>query len=113
VIADLCIGAGIFMTIGYLVPDLPSFSECKYVASVNRIPLFFGIVLYSYEGLPVVLTLRNAMKNPSNFSKRFGVLNVGMIIATMVYLTMGILGYWKYGEGSFDSITLNMGYENM
>jgi proton-coupled amino acid transporter len=101
------------MTIGYLVPDLPSFSERSYVESFDRIPLFFGIVLYSFEGLPVVLTLKNAMKNPSNFSKPFGVLNVGMTIATMVYLTMGILGYWKYGDESFDSITLNIGYGSM
>lgn len=104
---------GIFLTFGYLIPGLPPIADRTYAASPDRLAFFFGIALFAFEGIALVLPLKNAMKVPQNFSKALGVLNVGMVIATSVYLSIGILGYWRYGEDTLGSITLNLDKENV
>jgi len=48
------------------------------------------------------------MKKPGQFTKPFGVLNVGMTIVTCLLLVMGFLGYLKYGDEVEGSLTLNL-----
>lgn len=48
------------------------------------------------------------MKKPGQFTKPFGVLNVGMTIVTSLVLVMGFLGYLKYGDEVEGSLTLNL-----
>lgn len=48
------------------------------------------------------------MKNPSNFSRPIGVLNVGVGMQTVLFLSLGIFGYWQYGDKSQGSLTLNL-----
>lgn len=60
-----------------------------------------------------MLPLKNAMRIPSDFDKTFGVLNVGMVFVTIIFLTTGFFGYLKYGEDVQGSLTLNLPPENM
>jgi solute carrier family 36 (proton-coupled amino acid transporter) len=93
----------------YATQDLPPISDRNWVApNFNTMPLFFGTTLFAFEGIALVLPLQNSMKKPKDFSKPFGVLNVGMIISTAIYSSFGFLGYWKYGESTEGSITLNL-----
>jgi len=55
-----------------------------------------------------VLPLQSEMKKPEQFTKPFGVLNVGMTIVTSLVLVMGFLGYLKYGDEVEGSLTLNL-----
>lgn len=48
------------------------------------------------------------MKKPEQFTKPFGVLNVGMTIVASLLLVMGFLGYLKYGDEVEGSLTLNL-----
>jgi proton-coupled amino acid transporter len=48
------------------------------------------------------------MKKPEQFTKPFGVLNIGMLIVTSLLLVMGFLGYLKYGDEVQGSLTLNL-----
>lgn len=48
------------------------------------------------------------MKKPSNFSKPFGVLNVGMVIVGGMFVAMGFISYLKYGDAVAGSVTLNL-----
>lgn len=48
------------------------------------------------------------MKNPADFRGTFGILNIGLGIIILLYLTIGILGYIKYGSECEGSITLNL-----
>lgn len=70
--------------------------------------MFFGTAMFAFEGIAVVLPLQNAMKKPKNFSSFFGVLNVGMVFVTVIYISFGAIGYWKYGEETEASLTLNL-----
>lgn len=60
------------------------------------------------EAIGVVMPLENQMKTPQNFIGICGVLNQGMSGVTMIYILLGYLGYWKYGDGALGSITLNL-----
>lgn len=58
-----------------------------------------------------MIALENNMKTPKAFVRPFGVLNIGMTIIVFLYVGMGFIGYWKYGEQSLASITLNLPQE--
>ncbi|XP_011056048.1 PREDICTED: proton-coupled amino acid transporter 1-like isoform X3 [Acromyrmex echinatior] len=112
-IANFLMIAGYIATIYIMSYDLPSIHERRFVADWNNLPLFFGTVIYSFEGITLVLPLMNEMKKPSNFNKAFGVLNVGMVIVGVMFVTMGFLSYLKYGDDVAGSVTLNLAPQEM
>jgi proton-coupled amino acid transporter len=48
------------------------------------------------------------MKNPDSFTSRCGVLNMTMIIVISLYLLVGFLAYWQWGDEVQGSAFLNM-----
>lgn len=100
--------SGIVIINYYILQDLPPISDRVFVAPVTEWPLFFGTVIFSFEGIALVLPLQNSMIEPKNFTKTYGVLNVGMTIVTILYLITGTLGYLKYGEATAGSLTMNV-----
>ena len=60
------------------------------------------------QHLPVdiqILPIENEMKHPQNFP---AILYLGMIVVSVLYVSMGTIGYLKYGEMICGSITLNL-----
>lgn len=47
------------------------------------------------------------MKTPKSFGGYCGVLNIGMVFVIILYVGLGFIGYWKYGDDVKASITLN------
>lgn len=83
------------------------------VGNVMQLPVFFSITIFAMEAIGVVMPLENQMKTPQNFVGICGVLNRGMSGVTLVYIILGFLGYWHYGDATLDSITLNLPTEEM
>lgn len=105
---------GLIISYYYSAQDLPHISERNFVpADLHRLPLFFGTAIFAFEGIALVLPLQNAMKSPQNFSKLYGVLNVGMVFVTGIFISFGAIGYWKYGEATEASLTLNLPTDEM
>ncbi|XP_012228414.1 proton-coupled amino acid transporter 1 isoform X2 [Linepithema humile] len=107
-IANFLVIAGYIATMYIMSHDVPSISERRYVADWNNLPLFFGTVIYSFEGITLVLPLKNEMRKPNNFNKPLGVLNVGMVIVGSMFVAIGFLSYLKYGDEVAGSVTLNL-----
>ncbi|KAG7211445.1 hypothetical protein KM043_010729 [Ampulex compressa] len=107
-VANFLVIAGYVATMYIMSHDLPPISERRYIADWHDLPLFFGTVIYSFEGITLVLPLKNEMKNPSNFNKPLGVLNVGMVIVGSMFVAMGFVSYLKYGDKVDGSVTLNL-----
>ncbi|XP_011160212.1 proton-coupled amino acid transporter 1 isoform X1 [Solenopsis invicta] len=112
-IANFLMIAGYIATMYIMSHDVPSIYERRYVADWNNLPLFFGTVIYSFEGITLVLPLKNEMRKPSNFNKSLGVLNVGMVIVGSMFVAMGFLSYLKYGDDVAGSVTLNLAQKEM
>lgn len=48
------------------------------------------------------------MRKRENFAKPFGVLNISIVIVILAYVTIGFLGYRKYGSEVMPSVTLSL-----
>ncbi|KAF3424300.1 hypothetical protein E2986_06649 [Frieseomelitta varia] len=107
-LANFLVIAGYVATMYIMSYDLPPIHERRYIADWHELPLFFGTVIYSFEGITLVLPLKNEMKKPSNFNKPLGVLNVGMVIVGGMFVAMGFVSYLKYGDEVAGSVTLNL-----
>lgn len=53
------------------------------------------------------------MKKPESFNTTFGVLNTGMVLVSTIYVALGTIGYWRYGEDTAGSLTLNLPVNEM
>lgn len=105
---------GLIISYYYSSQDLPPISERYYIPpNLHQLPLYYGTTIFAFEGIALVLPLQNAMKIPRNFNRTFGVLNVGMVIVTGIFISFGFFGYWKYGELTAASLTLNLPIEEM
>jgi proton-coupled amino acid transporter len=99
---------GIVLILYFSSLNLPPLSERHLISHVERLPLFFGIVLFAFEGITFIIPLRMEMKNPDSFTSRCGVLNITMIIVISLYLLVGFLAYWQWGDEVQGSAFLNM-----
>uniref|UniRef100_A0A182R0H3 Amino acid transporter transmembrane domain-containing protein n=1 Tax=Anopheles farauti TaxID=69004 RepID=A0A182R0H3_9DIPT len=100
--------AGLAIAFLFLLQDLPHSTSVQPVSSWSTLPLYFGTVMYAFEGIGVVLPLENNMANPSDFIAWNGVLNTGMTVVVCLYSAVGFYGYLKYGEQAQGSVTLNL-----
>ncbi|XP_061387066.1 proton-coupled amino acid transporter-like protein CG1139 isoform X3 [Musca vetustissima] len=111
-VANLLMFVGIIITCTYLFTDTPSTTERVGVADVAQWPLFFGTVIFALEGIGVVMSLENDMRNPTHFIGCPSVLNLGMGVVITLYTFVGFFGYLKYGSDTAGSITLNLPVED-
>uniref|UniRef100_A0A8C3VZU2 Solute carrier family 36 member 3 n=1 Tax=Catagonus wagneri TaxID=51154 RepID=A0A8C3VZU2_9CETA len=89
----------------YIVQGIPDPRSLPLMASWKTFLLFFGTAIFTFEGVGIVLSLKNQMKHPQQFSF---VLYLGMSLVIVLYICLGTLGYVKFGSNTQASITLNL-----
>ncbi|XP_058127547.1 proton-coupled amino acid transporter 2-like [Anopheles ziemanni] len=107
-VASVLAIAGLAIAFLYLLRDLPHSASVRPVSSWSTLPLYFGTVMYAFEGIGVVLPLENNMAQPRDFVAWNGVLNTGMTVVVCLYSAVGFYGYLQYGEQAQGSVTLNL-----
>ncbi|XP_053623876.1 proton-coupled amino acid transporter-like protein CG1139 isoform X1 [Plodia interpunctella] len=107
-IANVLMLLGVSTVIYAAAQDLPAVHTRDYIASWQQIPLYFGTAIYAFEGIGLVLPLKNEMRRPETFQKPLGVLNVGMVVVGCIFIVVGFLGYLKWGDAVEGSLTLNL-----
>lgn len=60
------------------------------------------------EGIGAVMPVENSMEKPEEFLGSPSVLLISMIVVTVLYTIMGLLGFIRFGDEIRGSITLNL-----
>jgi len=105
-IADLFILAGlvylyyfdIFTIVNHGVSDIVAFNRDDWT-------LFVGTALFTFEGIGLIIPIQESMKRPQKFPP---VLGGVMFVITIVFISMGALGYAAYGSNTKTVVILNL-----
>ncbi|EDV51350.1 glutamate transporter polyphemus [Drosophila erecta] len=109
ILASILIYIGFIMLMYYLFVDLPPLSERNIVfGHIEKLPLFFGIALFSITSVGVMLAIEAEMAKPRHYIGWFGVLDRAILLVIISYVSFGIMGYWRYGDELHGSISLNI-----
>ncbi len=92
-IANILQTISIVIVFYYIFRDgLPPISSRPPFKDWVELSLFFGIAVFSFEGIALVLPLQKDMRRPRDFEGWNGILNAGMVIVTVLDLAMGFYG---------------------
>ncbi|KAI9255898.1 transmembrane amino acid transporter protein-domain-containing protein [Helicostylum pulchrum] len=73
--------------------------------NTNDFALMIGTAVFSFEGIGMVIPVIEGMKEPKKFP---AVLNLGMVIVTLIFVLIGVIGYVAYGENTQASVVANL-----
>lgn len=104
-IANVLCLIGLIGTYQFLFFHLKNPNDFPALGPPKEYPLFFGIAIFAYEGIGIVLPVENKMKKPQDF---FWVLDLSMGAVAMAYISMGFFGYLTFGDKIKGSVTLNL-----
>lgn len=106
--ANVLNAVGLIIIFQYIVRGLPNQNTRPADKSYEKLPLYFGTALFTYEGIGLVLPIENKMRTPESFTGWNGILSVGMVTICSLYSAMGWYGYLKFGDEAKGSVTLNL-----
>jgi len=71
----------------------------------KTLPIFFGIAVYIFEGIGLVIDMEKAMTKPEYFQK---CLHSSYVLLLITFIFVGAVGYLTFGTETKDVIILNL-----
>lgn len=92
-LANMLQSISIVIVFYYIARDgLPPINSTPTFNNWTGISLFFGTVVFSFEGIGLILPIQRDMSEPRDFEGYNGILNVAMVLVTCLALAMGFYG---------------------
>ncbi|KAH8371239.1 hypothetical protein KR093_006715, partial [Drosophila rubida] len=113
IIASVLIVAGLLALFWYLFRGLPPISDRDMAPDYAQIPFSLGIILFATSSVGVMLAIESKMAEPKKYLGWLGVLSVGAALICVFYAFFGLIGYWRYGDKTEASVTLNVPVEEI
>ncbi|KAI8141469.1 transmembrane amino acid transporter protein-domain-containing protein [Fennellomyces sp. T-0311] len=107
IIADIFILFGLVSVLYYTGAQIHDNGVGPNIHAINQrdFGLMIGTAVFSFEGIGMVVSIIESMKEPEKFPR---VLNIGMVIITCIFVLIGAIGYIAYGENIEASIVANL-----
>lgn len=94
-------GATVVIIYGFQVLEIHSYDFIHF----STFPLFFGSVVYAFEGITLIIPMEASMKHPEKFTT---ILNLSVVLVTILFAGFSSLGYMFFFDQTQDVITLNL-----
>ncbi|KAM5470051.1 hypothetical protein MauCBS54593_003934 [Microsporum audouinii] len=91
-------GFGISTIMEQGIADIQPFNPKSYT-------LLIGTAIFTFEGIGLIIPIQESMKRPEKFP---GVLALVMVIITVIFLSMGVVGYATFGSKTETVVILNL-----
>ncbi|KAL3310405.1 hypothetical protein Ciccas_011034, partial [Cichlidogyrus casuarinus] len=92
----------------FSVGEMRPWQELSRSGSLKDFLIGFSIAMFAFEGISLVLPIRNKMRYPDLFKSNSGVLYTGMSIVTLNCLLLGWIGFLHFGNDTLPSIVYNI-----
>ncbi|KAK0420499.1 hypothetical protein QR680_014722 [Steinernema hermaphroditum] len=92
----------------FFLTNLKPTSSVDKVGDWRNLPLFFGTVMFAFEGVCVIMPIENRMERPQQFIAWNGVLNFSCVMVLTIFATIGFYGYLAVGDTVHDTVTLDL-----
>jgi solute carrier family 36 (proton-coupled amino acid transporter) len=105
-VAEL-LAVGYVVYFGYAKRSVADDIAWDHITKVDTatLPIFFGIAVYTFEGIGLVVDMEKAMKHPEHFEK---LLWLSYVILVTMFVVVGVTGYLAFGEETHSVIVLNL-----
>ena len=97
----------------YKSVDQPKFMQSPFTLGpldFTSFLTFFSLAIYAFEGIGLVLPVESATKDKSMFHKLF---LVGILIVSIVYVSVGTIGYISWGALTQSTLILNVAEDGL
>jgi len=87
-----------------ILPHTLSWSQVNHF-DVKTLPVFFGISIYTFEGIGLVIDMEKSMAHPNKFER---VMWIAFAMLVVLFIGMGAVGYLAFGSDTQSIIILNL-----
>jgi len=105
ILADVIIIFGLGVIFAYDFITIDRVHETVSAFTPSGLPLFFGIAVFAFEGINIILPVEQSMEDPKKFS---GVLRQSYVHLTVVMILLGALSYSAFGESTQTPILFSL-----
>jgi len=111
VFGNVVFAIGYIIVMQYVCRNLPTMDEVPWITPISEWPKGFATAVFAFEGICLILPLRNKMRRKEEFMGCNGVLMTSMYLILILYLALGFYGFLRFGSVTAATITLNLPHE--
>ncbi|PIC40370.1 hypothetical protein B9Z55_011738 [Caenorhabditis nigoni] len=93
--ANVVYVAAVAVVLFFFLSDLRPIDSLPWFGKATDLPLFFGTVMFAFEGVAVIMPIENRMQSPHSFIAWNGVLNSSCLVVLAIFSVTGFYGFYQ------------------